>query len=289
MAHPEARSIVVATHNLMHGLRVEALLPHYVELREREGLDLLCLQEDRYVQRDAADGYVDGDQPSARIAAALGAGYEVVRDDDCPGLAFVIDRRTFGCEERGAIPLPRLSSLSWFERRYIVGGRTKQKYALFVRLGARGAAGAVTAISFHLDTAGGNRHRQAQMRALAEALVARELHQRLVACGDTNAFAWRRRPATLSSLLAPLAALGATDPAVGSDSDARPTHYFARQHEPKVPHRIGVILGKLGIDIPLRYDVICTTLPVQSRGQTVTPASDHDLVWARVALQSPSP
>ena len=50
-------SIVVATHNVMHGLGVDALLPHYLELRDREGLDLLCLQEDRYL------GFSD-DRPS---------------------------------------------------------------------------------------------------------------------------------------------------------------------------------------------------------------------------------
>ena len=285
-----ARSIVVATHNLMHGLRIDALLPHYVDLRDREGLDLLCLQEDRYV-RQGEDGYLDGERPSARIAAALGAGYQVIHDDGCPGLAFVIDGRSFGCEARGALPLPRLAALSWFERRYIIGGKAKQKHALYARLDARGgAAGGLTAICFHLDTAGGNRHRQAQVRALAEAAVARDLQRRLVVCGDTNAFAWRRRAAALPALLAPLAALGATDADVqaGPDGAARPTHYFARQHEPKLPHRIGVLLGKAGLDIPLRYDVVCTNLPVESRGQTVTPDSDHDLVWARVALQSQS-
>jgi endonuclease/exonuclease/phosphatase family metal-dependent hydrolase len=268
-------SIVVATHNVMHGLRVEALLPHYLELRDREGLDLLCLQEDRYLGSSDA-------RPSARIAAALGPGYEVLRAEGCPGLAFVIDGRALACTRQGAIPLPRLAALSWFERRYIIGAKTKQKYALYAGLGARRAPGALTAVNFHLDTAGGNRHRHTQVCALAEALSERGLDRRLVACGDTNAFAWRRRPETLSSLLAPLAALGARTG--DADGAARPTHYFARQNEPMLPHRVGVLLGKLGLDIPLPYDVICTNLPVEARGQTVTPASDHDLVWARIAL-----
>jgi hypothetical protein len=196
----------------------------------------------------------------------------------------VIDTRTLDCRARAAIPLPRLAALSWFERRYIIGAKTKQKYALCAELGARRAPGSLTAICFHLDTAGGNRHRQTQVRALAEALVERGLDQRLVACGDTNAFAWRRRPETLSSLLAPLAALGASTCDGDGDGVARPTHYFARQNEPMLPHRVGVLLGKLGIDIPLPYDVVCTNLPVAARGQTVTPGSDHDLVWARIAL-----
>ena len=45
-----------------------------------------------------------------------------------------------------------------------------------------------------------------------------------------------------------------------------------------------MLLGKLGLDIPLRYDVVCTNLTVTERGQVVTPASDHDLVWASIDL-----
>jgi hypothetical protein len=45
-----------------------------------------------------------------------------------------------------------------------------------------------------------------------------------------------------------------------------------------------VLLGKLGIDMPRRYYVVCANLPVAERGQVVTPDSDHDLVWARLAI-----
>ena len=176
----------------------------------------------------------------------------------------------------GIIPLPRLTSLSWFERRYILGGKTKQKHALWAALRAGKDGPPFTAVSFHLDTAGGERQRASQVAALAAALAERGLHRRLVACGDTNAFSWRRGRRTLDALLAPLAAFGAGDP------ETRPTHHFARQNEPMIPHRIGVALGKIGIDLPLRYDVVCTNLPAVARDQIVTPGSDHDLVWARL-------
>ena len=45
--------------------------------------------------------------------------------------------------------------------------------------------------------------------------------RRLVCCGDTNAFSWRRGRRALDDLLAPFAAFGASDP------ERRPTHYFA--------------------------------------------------------------
>jgi endonuclease/exonuclease/phosphatase family metal-dependent hydrolase len=263
--------VLIATHNLMHGLRLPALLRHYVALRNTQGLDILCLQEDRFLSESPQ-------LPSTQIAAALGPAYAVVRDEGCPGLAFVHDTRTLTCESRATVPLPLLAALSAFERLYIVGGKTKQKHLLLARWRARAGGAPFATACFHLDTAGGNAHRGAQVEAIAEALRERNLHGAFVACGDSNAFAWSRQPEALRLLLAPLAALGAVDP------ETRPTHYFARQNEPKLPHRIGVLLGKLGIDMARRYDVVCTNLPVTERGHVVTVDSDHDLVWARVAI-----
>jgi endonuclease/exonuclease/phosphatase family metal-dependent hydrolase len=265
-------SLVVATHNLMHGRRLDALVAQYLELRDSVGLDLLCLQEDRYI-----DG-APGERPSARIVQVLGDDYRVVRDDGCQGLAFLVHSRSLSVARSGIIPLPRLASLSWFERRYIVGGKAKQKHALWAELSPR-CGPSFNAVSFHLDTAGGHRQRAAQAGALAAALAEHGLDRRLVCCGDTNAFSWRRDGRALDELMAPFAAVGATDP---ETPETRPTHHFARQNEPMIPHRMGVLLGKLGLDIPLRYDVVCTNLPVASRGQVVTPGSDHDLVWARL-------
>ena len=252
----------------MHGLRIAGLIPHYLALRDGPGLDLLCLQEDRFLSDQ-------GELPSARIAAALGPDYRVVRDDACPGLAFIHNARTLACAAQAIVPLPMLEALNWFERLYIVGGKTRQKHVLLAELRAVDGGAPFAAACFHLDTAGGNAHRATQVQAIAAAVRDRNLHGAFVACGDTNAFAWRRQGEALAALLAPLAALGAADP------ETAPTHYFARQNEPKLPHRTGVLLGKLGIDLPRRYDVVCTNLTVLERGQVVTPESDHDLVWAR--------
>jgi endonuclease/exonuclease/phosphatase family metal-dependent hydrolase len=276
MSPTSGKPVVVATHNLMHGLRLGALIPHYVALRDEQGLDLLCLQENRFPDADKG-------LPSDQIAAALGPAYQVVRDDESPGLAFVYDARTLACEARAIVPLPRLRSLNPFERLYIVGGKTRQKHLLLAEMRALDSHSLFAAACFHLDTAGGNKHRATQVEAIAATLRERNLHHEFVACGDSNAFAWRRQPAALQRLLAPLASLGATDPGT------RPTHYFARQNEGTIVHRTGVLLGKLGIDIPLRYDVICTNLPTPERGQVVTPDSDHDLVWARVDLGTGRP
>jgi hypothetical protein len=271
MTPTRAQPGLVATHNLMHGLRLGSLIPHYLALRDAQGLDLLCLQENRFLTECA-------DRPAAQIAAALGPDYRVVADDGCPGLGLVYDARTLACDGYAVVPLPMLAALTAFERLYIVGGKTRPKYALLADLRARDEGTPFTAACFHLDTAGGNAHRATQVEAIAAALRARGRQDRFVACGDSNAFAWWRQPQALRRLLAPFVALGADDP------ETRPTHFFARQNEPKLPHRTGVLLGKLGIDMPRRYDVVCTNLEVAERGQVVTPDSDHDLVWARLSI-----
>lgn len=271
MTPTEGRSVLVATHNLMHGLRLGSLISTYRALRDEQGLDLLCLQEDRFLSSE--DGL-----PSAQIAAALGPDYRVVNDAACPGLALVHDARTLTCAAQAIEPLPRLAALNALERLYIVGGKTRQKHVLLAEMRARDGGAPFAAASFHLDTAGGNAHRAMQVEAIVAALGAHGWQQRFVACGDSNAFAWRRQLEALQRLLAPFAALGAADP------ETRPTHYFARQNEPRLPHRTGVLLGKLGIDLPRRYDVVCTNLTVTERGQVVTPDSDHDLVWARLSV-----
>ena len=271
MTPTRTQPIVVATHNLMHGLRLGSLIPHYLALRDGPGLDLLCVQENRFLSEGA-------ELPSAQIAAALGPDYRVLADGACPGLAFIHDARTLTCTTQAIAPLPLLAALNAFERTYIVGGKTRQKHVLLAELRARAGGAPFGAACFHLDTAGGNAHRAKQVATIAAALRERNLHGAFVACGDSNAFAWRRQPEALARLLEPFTALGAVDPETG------PTHFFARQNEPKLPHRVGVLLGKLGIDMARRYDVVCTNLPVLERGHVVTPDSDHDLVWARLSI-----
>lgn len=257
---------LVASHNLMHGVQLNALLPHYVELRNRRGLDVLCVQEDLPTDRGRL---------SERIAEALGPSYAVARDDH-PGLALVYDSEKVSCTAHSLVPLPRLQSLSWFERMYIAGGKTRPKFALLAELKPKSTGASFGVVSFHLDTAGCNGHRLRQVETIARALCERGWQRRFVACGDTNAFSVRRQIATLRRVLSPFSAYGAEDPEVV------PTHWFGRQHEPKLTHRACVALGRLGLDLPRRYDVVCTNLRALARGQLETPGSDHDLLWAEL-------
>lgn len=273
-----SRNVVVATHNLMRGLRLRRLMRHYRGLRDAMGLDLLCVQENGCALRGGH---------GAEIARALGDRYAHLADASTPDVGIIYDRERFRCREHAVFALPRLSRASWLERRFS-GGRVRDHHAqVAVFENAEGEAHTVA--NFHLSTAGGTPHRYAQMEALVERIRRHGVPERTVACGDTNAFHWRRRaqPAILEALLAPLASIGAI-----AQPDSRPTHHFARQNEPVMTHRLAVLLGKLGIDIPLRYDVVCTNLPVSGRGQAHTPDSDHDLVWAAlepISTIAPSP
>lgn len=255
--------MLIASHNLMHARHLDELLALYARLQAERPVSVLCLQENH---SDVAE----------TVAGSLGPSYAAVAEPDATGVALVYDRDQLSCSDHELVPLPRLERLSWLERRYIAGGKTKQKYALCARL-EHADGSSLVCTSFHLDTAGGNAHRKRQMRAIADSV--RDC-QRLVVCGDTNAFAWprRRQRRELREMLAPLEALGASDP------ESQPTHYFARQREPLLTHRIVTALGRVGLDIPLRYDVVCTNVAVRRRGQEHAEGSDHDLVWAELDL-----
>jgi hypothetical protein len=70
------------------------------------------------------------------------------------------------------------------------------------------------------------------------------------------------------------------------DEGSAATHWFARQDEPGWLHYLVRSLARLGLEIPSRYDVICSDLPTVAHGRVETVESDHDLVWARLELAS---
>ena len=264
--------MIIATHNLMHGLRLRALIRHYRQLQERRGLDVLCVQENR----SRAEAH------SPLIAEALGGDYAELSAPRQCGKGIVYNTRSLRCESHELVPLPRLERLSWFERRYIAGGAPDQRFVQIARFSpAQGQPFQV--VNFHLDTAGGNGHRRRQVQAIAE-LLARNCERALV-CGDTNAFSIRRKrqQQLLAWMMEPLAPLGMT-----VADNPRPTHFFARQDEPKLSHQVVRAVARAGFDWPRRYDVVCTNMEVEERGVESTPESDHDLVWALLRRRQPA-
>jgi hypothetical protein len=260
--------LVVATHNLMQGRHLSALIEHYQALHRSVGLHVLCLQE---------DGRGDAALHGARIAAGLGAEFRLLTDPVDPSVSIVYDGDALECSDRALVRLPSLERLSWLERRYIRGGVPDRRHAHVARLRVAGSKRHLAVASFHLDCAGTNAHRFSQVEVLAKALGGFGRGP-IVACGDTNTFTLRRgrQRQVLDRVLKPLTAIG-----VRIGGHHRPTHFFARIDEPFLAHRIGRWLGRRGIDWPLRYDVVCSSLPVAGHGQRATPGSDHDLVWSR--------
>lgn len=267
---PFLSDFTIASHNIMDGIHLHRMLPTYGELQRAVGFGVLCLQENR------DDGVRSH---AALVQKELGKRFAFCCRGATAGLAIIYDARHVELVEDFVLPLPVLSKLPPFARFYITDGKPEQKYAQVAMFKPRrGEPFAV--MNLHLDAAGDNAHRHNQVRAMVGELERRGLTRRLVACGDTNIFTirkWRHRQA-FEHVLSPLAAHGAVDP------ETTPTHFFARAREPKWGQRIAVALGRFRLDLPRRYDVMCTNLPVSARGQVHTPDSDHDLVWARVQV-----
>ncbi len=268
--------MIVASHNLMFGLRLERLLDHYRRLRDGAGLAVLCVQENEPGPQLA---HVD------RIARCLGPSYRAVWDREQPGMGLVFDGTQLELVDCELLALPNSLQLSWFDRTYLRGGRISPRFAQIATFAPRAGA-PICVVNFHLTTGGPGRNGTEARRRQVDAIAA-HLHERaprrFIACGDTNAFWWRqeRQPATLGYILEPLSKLGAA-----GDTEGGPTHYFGRQNEPKLTHQLMVLLGKLGVDLPQRYDVVCTDLPVTRRGHETTVHSDHDLVWAAIDIRA---
>lgn len=244
----------------MHGLRLAHLLPTYKTLSRTLGLTLLCLQETRAGHAEA-------------IAEELGLAV-LARPNE--GLGMVYDAERLALTELALVPLPKLIAMPRFARFYMQSRDPEQKYALVCRAEPRDGSAPFTVVNFHLDAAGGNIHRGAQLRFVVDALRTQQLTDRLVACGDANIFALVRHSRAYARLLEPLTEVGAVDP------ETRATHWFGRSRDPKLAQRVMVRLGKLGLDAPRRYDVMCTNLPLAKRGQVETPDSDHDLLWIQL-------
>ena len=261
------QSILVASHNIMHGLRLPQLVATYRSLATTLDLGVLCLQENRLAGEAT---------PAELIGRALGTDFDVLCRGENAQLAVIYDHRRVSVREELLIPLPKLKVLGKLAPLYMAEPEPEQKYALVCTVTPRDGT-PFTLVNFHLDAAGGNRHRQEQLAMVTTTLVSRDLHHRLIAMGDANVFTFRHKKhrQAYEELLAPLTELGAVDP------ETRPTHFFSRSRDPKVAQRLARALGKLRLDLPRRYDVICSNLEPLARGQVATPDSDHDLLWGR--------
>ena len=265
----------------MHGRFFDELRERYRRLVSEHAIDVLCLQENEPHLGGpiTVEANKRGTQAEA-MCHALG-GFQCVCNKEYPALATLVGSE-LSVQESFLIRLPRLPRLTWFERLYIRGGKANQKFAQATRVQKSGIS--FTIVNFHLDTAGDNTHRRSQIQAIADELLSRKLVRSISACGDTNAFTWSRAAGMLvvSDVMAPLRqAVGAT---IKSSNQA--THYFARQREDLLTHRFLTLVGKLGLDHPLPYDVICSDWAVLRQGKVMIQESDHDLVFAELSVSA---
>lgn len=266
--------ITIASHNTMHGVFLDELIARYEWLVAEHRVDVLCLQENVPISAPSGDA---AHRTHADLVAYKLPGFQCVCLDDHHGLATLV-HPDWVVEEAFLVALPLLEGLNWFERLYIRGGKVTEKFALVTRV--RRHESHLTVVNFHLETAGTNQHRQRQVQAVASALTERGITCHVAACGDTNAFSWSRQSGkhAVAELMKPLRSLGGAAP----KTNGEPTHFFARQREALLPHRLACAIGRFGIDHPLPYDVICSDLHAATSGIITTEESDHDLVYAEL-------
>ena len=248
--------IVVATHNLMHARRLpDADRALRGAAQRHQGLDLLCLQENRFLTEQTTTC------PADRIATALGPDFRVVRDDGCRGGSpSSTIRARWPATPPAIVPLPRLAKLTPFER--LLLRRRQDQAEVRPARGAASRAGGHARFAAGLfpprhrgreqpprDPGGGDRGRPpgpATSRAPSSpAATATPSH-------------WRRQPEALQRAVR--AAGGVRRPPT-----PRPGRHswFARQNEGKLDcARRALLLGKLGPrHSRLRYDVVVANLP----------------------------
>lgn len=279
----------VATHNIMNGQRLPALLRQYkvMQCSHATRLHALFMQE-------AVPGAARG--AAAALSTHARKKFAIFEHPSIPRLSIIYDRnrlRPIG----GArlLRLPRLEAIPFWQRMYASG--IEQRYALVGRFEvlsgrtrkcsrSRTSQRTLTFANFHLDHIGPVEHLKAQVRALSRSLPRR---YQLIGCGDTNAFTFDASgaEAMLAALLQPLLERhGCRDPHA---SHPKPTHFFARQNEAKLTHQLAVAFGALGIDFPRRYDVCVSGLCALDGGYQTTEDSDHDIVWATFDTRTREP
>lgn len=255
--------VVVASHHLVSSWQLAELSDYYRALRRSVGLDILCLQ-----QRAASS--------ATRLEGAIAEDFVQVGDASDGGVVMAYDRARLELIRTELLRLPSRPSRPWRRE----GGMLRRPSSLSARIAVFGREGQrpFTVVNFLLDRAGGTRHRRRQMEAIVERLGEEALTDRVVACGDTHAVGLgvRRQLGILGRVIEPLRAIGVVE------HGTQPTHFFARDAEPKSVRGVAASLVRLGLRAPKRLDVVCTNLPVARTGQVTTDPSDHDLLWTSV-------
>merc|ERR1712014_517556 len=142
----DMNTLLVASHNVMNARGLKALLPAYAQLHREHKIGALCVQE--HVPK-----------AGARIASALGPSFGVALHQAAPRLAIVYDRSRLSLRRLTAITMPRLQHVPLWQRLY-TSSAPEQKHALVANFSPP-----LTMVNFHLDAAGDNEHRTAQLRA----------------------------------------------------------------------------------------------------------------------------
>ena len=197
---------------------------------------------------------------------SIARSFVAAADAAAPRLAFVYDRSRLRLRSLRVLSLPLLDRLPLWQSMYTGIERRYALVGLFdwriVDAAANGEVASRWPISTSIRAASCQTARRsssiwqrssARINGVYSLVRAAAGPLPLVACGDTNCFAWDASQAErdLVSLLSPLERHhGAVD--AHDFASIGPTHYFARANEPQLAHKIAVAFGKLGVDFPRR-------------------------------------
>jgi endonuclease/exonuclease/phosphatase family metal-dependent hydrolase len=189
-------SVRVCTWNIQLGLRLDAVLDAVQDHRDFRGLDLLCLQE---------ASVHDGRPDAARIAEAMGAGYDhlqataQVRRGLPQANALIWRREAFkpGTAQIVSLSNSATAEMTRVERALLRAISPQQRIAV------RAESEALRVYVVHLDVIGFT-HKLEQFKAVIDAMAARAPVPLTIVAGDLNTFGppawqlWRRLQAAAS-------------------------------------------------------------------------------------------
>ncbi len=278
------------SHNIMDGQHAFRLFPYYKTLGKKSTVPVgfCCIQEDVRILGKSSIFL------SHAIAAYLGPQFRTIKSRKEPRLATIYNSMLLRAVALPTVvPLPRLETLPAWNKLFIRGGKVEQKQGLVIDFQPTHATVACTStaalrvVNFHLDAAGDNKNRLAQLDFLSKAsaslpLSAQSQYLAYALAGDTNIF-HPRNSTQQDCLKNAIDIVGVQIPLNPYGPDVRtPTHWFSRADEPMPIKQVGVFLGEyFGLDLPQCYDVILAgaNITVHSRSTISTAdASDHDLV-----------
>ena len=188
--------IRILSYNIQRAIHLDGLLRLFDEIPAFREADVIAIQEASFIE--------GGGNVLAALAGVLSSNhrwtYKTVMSypNKEYGNGFLF-RNDFEITNSYAVPLPQVTSLSWYEKQKTEGGSPDTKSAFVQYFLINGQVTRITNV--HLDYCGGVAHRRAQLQHLLKEMTVRTTddHPAVtmdIICGDFNTVGHYRLPVT---------------------------------------------------------------------------------------------